>query len=164
MPFPKPFGGSRKAKVGGLPAILVAVTGDPSDLPSVQAACNLLDPEGDLYIVYVIEVSRGLPVDAELAPATAKGEEVLRKVEVVARELRIEPKAGLLQSRKAGLAIVQEAIDKKVDAVIVGIPYRQVYGAFSMGETAQYVLTHAPCRVVLWRETISPATAGRSIR
>jgi nucleotide-binding universal stress UspA family protein len=137
----------------------VAVGGESSDVDAVKLACELLvSQKGSLYIVYVIEVERGLPVDAEIAPATAKGEEVLTHMEAVAKELRFEAVAELLQSRRSGLAVVQEAVEKQVDAIVIGIPYREVYGAFSLGETAPYVLEHAPCRVILWRDQI-PATA-----
>lgn len=139
----------------GLSSILVAVGGEQSDDGAVTLACRLLTPnKGRLFILYVIEVERGLPLDAEVAPATAKGEEVLRHTEEVAGAYRCVKQAELLQSRQAGSAIVQEAVDKQVEAIVLGTPYRERYGTFSMGETASYVLKNAPCKVLISRDPI----------
>ena len=155
---------TRRPKNEAFLSVLVAVEGRNSDAEAVKLACDLLVPnKGSLYIVYVIEVERGLPLDAEIVPATAKGEEVLKEMEEVARPYRCVVQAELLQSRKAGLAVVQEAVDKEVDAVVVGTAYREEYGAFSLGETVPYVLRNAPCKVVLWRDSIpqAPPTDGK---
>ena len=137
---------TRRLKNRSMSAVLVAVEGEGADDDAVRLASELVDAQkGNLYIVYVIEVERGLPVDAEIAPATAKGEEVLKRMERVSRPYKLETKAELLQSRRAGLAVVQEAVDKQVDAIVVGILYKEVYGSFSLGEMAPYVLKNAPC-------------------
>ncbi len=155
--------GTRKPAKTCLSSVLVAAEGNGCDDEAVRLACELLSSQkGSLYVVYVIEVDRGLPVDAEIVSATAKGEEILKQMEKVAKSYKCETRAELLQSRRTGLAVVREAVEKGVDAIVLGIPYKQVYGSFSMGETAPYVLKNAPCRVILWRdpapETTSPNT------
>ena len=145
-------------------AVLVAVGGENSDEDAVNLACELLHPQkGQLYILYVIEVERGLPLDAEVATGTVKGEEVLKRFQLVADAHKFETTAELLQSRRAGLAVVQEAVDKRVDAIVLGVPYREIYGSPSLGDTAPYVLNNAPCRVILWRDLIpeAPFTNGQ---
>ena len=134
-------------------AVLVTVTGNQSDEEVVRLACELVDSKkGRVYILYVIEVERGLPVDAEIGPATAKGEEVLKHVEQVAKAYKCPTEAEMVQARQAGLAVVQEAVEKSVDTILLGIPYREAYGSFSMGDTIPYVLKNAPCRVIVWRD------------
>ena len=134
-------------------SVLVAVTGETSDDEAVRLGCGLLNSsKGGLYILYVIEVERALPVDAEIGPATAKGEEVLKHMEQVAKPFKHKTQAELLQSREAGYAVVQEAVDKQVDAIVLSVPYTERYGSFSLGHTVPYVLEHAPCKVILWRE------------
>lgn len=150
-----------------LSSALVAVTGNSADVPAVRLACEMLNKQdGKLYLLYVIVVERGVPLDAEITPATAKGEDVLRHLEEVAREYRCEMAAELLQSRQSGPAIVQEAVDKEAGAIILGIPYLEKYGTFSMGESAPYVLKNAPCRVILWRDSpqINEATVATSLQ
>ena len=156
---------SRKTKENGLSSILVAVSGETSDEEAVRLACHLLNPgKGDLFVVYVIEVGRGLPVDAEVAPATARAEEVLKHMEEVTRPFKCNIQAELLQSRSAGPAVVQEAVDKQVDAIVLGVGYHEVYGSFSLGETAPYLLRTAPCRVILWRDPMSKLMLGNRQR
>jgi len=148
---------SRKLKSFGYSAVLVAVEGEGSDDDAVKLACDLLgSTSSTLYIVYIIEVDRGLPLDveAEIAPATAKGEEILKDMEEVAKPHKLNVQAELLLSRRAGSAVVQEAVDKQVDAIVLAVPYQQQYGLFSIGDTADYVLKTAPCRVILWRNFI----------
>ncbi len=147
---------SRKSKENGLSSILVAVAGENSDEEAVKLACQLLSSgKGNLHVVYVIEVERGLPVDAEITPATARAEEVLKHMEEVTRPFKCNVQAELLQSRRAGPAVVREAVDKRVDAIVLGVGYHEVYGSFSLGETAPYLLRNAPCRVILWRDPAS---------
>ena len=157
---------AKTEKREGLSSILVTVSGEPSDENAVRLSCRLLNPQkGELHILYVIEVERALPVDAEVAPATAKGEEVLRHMEQVAQSYnRHTIKAELLQSREAGSAVVQEAVDRQVGAIVLGIPYKSIYGSFTMGTTAPYILKNAPCQVILWRDLVpgNPVGDGRN--
>ena len=48
-------------------------------------------------------------------------------------------------------AIVDEAIESDVDAIVVGVDYQRPYGRFRLGRLPQYVLAHAPCEVWLFR-------------
>ena len=146
----------RKPKNGGLSSALVSVEGYSSAQDAVELACELIGGQkGALYIVYVIEVERSLPLDSEIVAATAKGEEVLKAMERIADPFKCDVHAELLQSRRAGLAIVQEAAEKQVDAIVLGANYATQYGSFSLGETVPYVLSKAPCKVILWRNAVS---------
>ncbi len=147
-----------------LSSALVAVRGDTCDGEVVQLACELLkSSKGMLYILHVIEVERGLPVDAEIDLATARGEEVLRHLERVAARYKCKTKAELIQARHAGSGVVQEAVDKGVDSIVLGIPFRERFGSFSLGETVPYVLKNAPCKVILWREPMWGTQDRRSV-
>ena len=135
-------------------SILVPVTGESSDENVVRLACELLGGQkGQLHILYVIEVERGLPLDVEIIPATAKGEEVLKHMEEVAKTYKCKTEAELVQARQSASAVVQQAVEKDVDTVIVGTPYTERYGSFSLGATIPYVVKNAPCRVIVWRDS-----------
>ena len=62
----------------------------------------------------------------------------------------------LLQAREAGQAIVDEARDRGVDAIILGIGYKRLIGAFQVGRTADFVLKNAPCQVWVVRQGVAP--------
>jgi len=131
--------------------ILVPVNGSQASMDALSLACLLAKRnKGKVYAVYVIEVARALPLDADLSPEAGKGEEVLAKAEKLAGSMDSQVTGELLQARDAGHAIVDEAIERDVDGIIVGIDDKDV-GEFQTGTTSRYVLRNAPCRVVLLR-------------
>jgi nucleotide-binding universal stress UspA family protein len=141
-----------------LKEILVPVDGSRASLEALTLACLLAKRnKGRVYAVYVVEVARTLPLDADLSPEARQGEDVLTRAEQVADSLDFEVTGELLQARDAGHAIVDEAIERDVDAVLLGMEYKRPLGEFQMGRTSQYVLRHAPCQVVLCR-----SAAGRT--
>ncbi len=138
--------------------VLVLVKGDQSDGDALGLACDLVKShKGKIIALYVIQVERRLPVDAEIESATAKGEEVLKDVEELVKDHKCELEAELLQAREIGPAVVQEALERGVEAIVMGIPYKIRYGSFSLGDDIPYILRHAPCRVILWREPMGEA-------
>lgn len=137
--------------------ILVPVDGSQASLEALALACLLAKRnKGRVYAVYVVEVARTLPLDADLSPEARQGEEVLARAEQVADSLDFEVTGELLQARDAGHAIVDEAIERDVDGILLGIEYKRPLGEFQMGWTCQYILRHAPCQVVCCRS----ATGG----
>ncbi len=133
-------------------SVLASVCGDESDEEVVRLACGLVKQNrSKLFILYVIEVPRDLPIDAEIRGETDAAEEVLTSMESVAREMRCRPQAELLQSRKVGAAVVQEAVEREATTIVLGTGYREDFGGFSLGDTVPYVLEHSPCRVIVYR-------------
>ena len=138
---------------------LVAVSGNPADELAVRFAAQMIESQrGCLYIVHVIEVDRGLPVDSELPFHTSRADDLLDSMERTAKPYKCKVYSELLQARRAGHAIVNEAAERDVDVVVIGMPYKTRYGKFTMGEAVPYVLEHAPCRVILWRGEIPEET------
>lgn len=138
--------------------VLVPVNGNPTDDDIVALACGLAKRQrAEVYAMYVIEVNRRLPLDAELASETSHGEATLDRAERQAHELGVDLKTELVQARDVGTAIVDEALARQVELIILGMPYRKKFGEFDLGKTAPYVLKHAPCSVWIAREPM-PAT------
>ena len=135
--------------------ILVPVDGSEASLDALALACLLAKRnKGRVYAVYVIEVARTLPLDAELTPQARQGEEILTRAEEVAHSLDFEVAGELLQARDAGHAIVDETIERNVDGIILGMSYKRPLGEFQMGRTAQYVIKNAPCQVIVSRAAV----------
>ena len=132
--------------------ILVPVGGNSVDEEVIRLACNLAKkPKAQVYVVYIIEVERSLPLDAQVDSETKKAEAVLGNAEDIAAEEHCEIETDLLQAREAGPGIVDEAMERGVDLIIMGIGYKRHLGAFDLGKTAPYVLKEAPCHVLLYR-------------
>lgn len=137
--------------------ILVPVGGNSVDEEVIRLACVLAKkPKAQVYIVYVIEVERSLPLDAQVDSETRKAEVVLANAEDIGAEEHCEMETDLLQAREAGPGIVDEAIERGVDLIIMGIGYKRHLGAFDLGKTVPYVLKEAPCHVLLYRGHASP--------
>ncbi len=134
-------------------SVLVQVTGARSDSHVVRLACELLESRrSTLHILYVIEVSRDTPLDAVVADDSSVGEQVLEAMERVAGQYNCTLEAHLVQARESGTAVVREAVEKNVEAIVVGTSVAEVYGQYSLEQHVPYVLRHAPCRVILSRE------------
>jgi len=66
----------------------------------------------------------------------------------------------LLQAREVGAALVDEAIERAADLLVLSLPYRKRFGGdFAIGRTIPYVLKNAPCAVWVVREPIAEETA-----
>jgi nucleotide-binding universal stress UspA family protein len=136
--------------------ILVPVTGRPVDDEVMRLACQLAKKtKGKIWAVYVITVKRSLPLDAEIKSETAKSETILDHIATVAEEADYQVETDLLQSREVGPTIVDEAIEREVDLIIMGLSYKQRFGQFSLGSVLPYVLQNAPCQVILYHQYTS---------
>jgi nucleotide-binding universal stress UspA family protein len=133
--------------------ILVPINGNPTDDDMISLACGLAKRQrGEVYAMYVIEVKRTLPLDADLPPESSRGEEALDRAQSIAEREGIQLKSELVQARDVGTAIVDEAVARQAELIILGMPYRKKFGEFDLGKTAPYVLKHAPCSVWIARE------------
>ena len=138
--------------------LLVPVTGKKADDDIVRTACVLARrSKGKVYVVHVIQVSRALPLDAEVQPETQSGESVLANAEKIANIMDCQVETEILQARETGPAIVDEAVERGVDMIIMGLEYKKPFGEFDMGDTVPYILRNAPCRVLLWRGSMEEA-------
>lgn len=135
-----------------LRSILVYVNGDVTDEEVVQIACSVAKRnKARIYVIYVIEVKRTLPLNAEIQADMDRGEKILETAERVAEDSDYQVETEILQAREIGSAIVDEAVERGVDLTIMGIPYRPRLGDFELGPRATYVLKNSPSRVWLIR-------------
>ncbi len=135
--------------------VLVPVDGSPAAFEALTLACALAKKrKGTVYAVHVIEVARNLALDAELVDEARRGEEVLTRAEEIANDLDYKVEGEILQARDAGHAIVDEAMERHVSAIVMGVDYDTSLGEFALGHTAQYVIKHAPCQVILLRAAV----------
>ncbi|GAI46229.1 unnamed protein product, partial [marine sediment metagenome] len=120
---------------------------------AIKLACWLAKKnKGKICAVYVITVKRSLPLDAEIESEIQEAEGILNRMESVAEEQNYEVETDLLQAREAGSSIVEEAVERKVDLILMGVKYKRRFGQFSLGDTVPYVLKNAPCHVILYHQ------------
>jgi nucleotide-binding universal stress UspA family protein len=136
--------------------VLVPVSGNGVDSEVIGLACEIAEKNGaTVYVVYVIEVDRSMPLDAPDVAKTSVAEDILVRAEDIARADGYQIDTGLIQAREAGAAIVEEARDGGVDLIVMGVGYRRRLarrpGEFDIGDTTSHVLREAPCHVILYR-------------
>ena len=138
--------------------ILVPVNGSPASEASFLWVCGLLHrAQSDLHAVYITELPLEFDMTTEFVMQDHQGEGVLARIERMAAEHRCHVRAQLLQARHAGPAIVQEALDRRMDLIVLGIPRQRGVGLPAVNSTASYVLANAPCEVVCYREAVPSA-------
>jgi nucleotide-binding universal stress UspA family protein len=97
----------------------------------------------------VIEVPMTLPLDAKMLVEKDKGEKALDQAEMIAKEYGVPVDTKLVQARSAGKAIVEEAIKRKSDLIMLGQPGKHDVAEIIGGKTINYVAQNAPCKVLI---------------
>jgi nucleotide-binding universal stress UspA family protein len=134
--------------------ILVPVTGTQADEEAIELACRLAKPDkSEIYVICIIAVKRELPVNADLEAEIQNAEGILVSMEKVARRENYKIETEVLQAREPGPAIVSEAIERRIDMILLGLIYKVRFGEFSLGEVVPYVLKNSPCRVMLYQSS-----------
>jgi len=136
---------------------VIALNGGPTDsrivrLVSEQARLT----KAELIAVHVLEIDWTLPLDSDVSGLTDEVQRVLDSAEAIAEQSKVRLEPVLLQARDVGAAIVDEAVERTADLLVVGLPYRKRFGGeFAIGRTIPYILQNAPCAVWVVREPIS---------
>ncbi len=134
-------------------SILVPVAGTEADDEAVALACRLAKKaKSKIWSVYVITIERTLPVEAEIEPEIQKAEGILNHIEEVAGQENCEVQTDVLQAREVGPAIIDEAVERGADLILMAIKHKRHFGEFSLGDVVPYVLKNAPCPVILYQK------------
>ncbi len=135
-------------------SILVPVAGTTADDEAILLACRLAKKaKSKIWSVYVITIERTLPLEAEIETEIHRAEGILDHVEEVAEQEDYKVQTDVLQARDAGPAIIDEAVERGADLIVMGIGQKRHFGQFSLGNVVPYVLKNAPCRVILYQNS-----------
>jgi nucleotide-binding universal stress UspA family protein len=133
--------------------ILVPVTGTEADDETMRLACWMAKKDkSKLYAMYVITIKRSLPLEAEIESETRRAEELLTRMEKVADSEDYRLETDLLQAREVAPTIIDEAVERKIDLILMGVKYQRRFGQFSLGSIVPYILKNAPCQVILYSQ------------
>ena len=131
--------------------VLVPVSGGDSDEQAVRLACSLVKKKGTVYLFNVLEVARDLPLDAPPQSDVERSDALLERMERVGHSEKRNVETEAVQAREAGPTVVNEAIERSVDAIVMGVDYSEARGEFELGSAVNYVLRRAHCQVWLSR-------------
>jgi basic amino acid/polyamine antiporter, APA family len=134
-------------------SIIVPIApGYPSD-EAMDVACRLARERGSRIVaVTVIEVPLELPLDAYLPEEVQEANEQLDEARAIGESYGVNVIARLVRARNSGRAIVDEAVRRGSEIIVMGGPRRVRLAAGRraiFGDTVDFVLKHAPVRVMV---------------
>jgi nucleotide-binding universal stress UspA family protein len=140
---------------------LVALSGHPNGTRLIGLVAELAKlRKAELIGVHVVEVDWSTPLDVDVAGRSEEIQQVLDLAEGTAEAAGVKLESVLLQARDVGAALVDEAVERDADLLVVGLAYRTKFGGdFAIGRTIPYVLKNAPCAVWVVREPIQEETS-----
>jgi APA family basic amino acid/polyamine antiporter len=131
--------------------LVPVVPGHPSD-EALDVACSLAVERGaKIVALSVLEVPLELPLDAALPALEAEANSELDEAVAIGDSYGVKVVDRLVRSRSAATAIVEEAERRGAEIIVVGAARRVLVGSHArvFGRTVDYVLKHAPCRVMV---------------
>jgi APA family basic amino acid/polyamine antiporter len=129
-------------------SILVPIVSGPESREAVQLAARLAaERASTIVLLRVIVVPLELPLDADLHEQMRTADELLDEAAAVASLYGVRVVERIVRARQAGRAIVEEAERRGSQIIVLGAPRGSHRAIF--GHTVDYVLKHAPCRVMV---------------
>jgi nucleotide-binding universal stress UspA family protein len=150
LPLPENGKGDRAAQPH---SIIVAVTGSEMDREIVSTACTLAKLKNvKVFAIYGIEVPRTLQIDDPMIEQTQRANDALDQAVTIAKKLNVDIEPEIVQSRHFGQSLLEESKEHNAVVIILGAPYHlRRDGQFDLGETAEYLMKNAPCKLWLVR-------------
>ena len=135
---------------------VVALSGHPNGQRLIRLVAEVAKVhKAKLIGVHVVEIDWSMPLDMDIAGRSDEIQQILDLAEGTAESVGVTLEPVLLQARDVGAALVDEAVEREADLLVVGLAYRTKFGGdFAMGRTIPYVLKNAPCAVWVVREPI----------
>ena len=133
--------------------VLVALAGTSADPDVIRLVAPIAkSAKASVIGIHVIEVRWNLPLDAVMEAELDRGEQLLESAKKVAEQAGFSLETELLQAREAAAAIIDTAVDRKCDLIVVAMPFRKRLGRVYIGRTVQNVYVNAPCAVLAYRQ------------
>jgi nucleotide-binding universal stress UspA family protein len=135
---------------------VVALSGHPNGQRLVRLVGEMARAQkAEVIGVHVVEIDWSMPLDMDIAGRSDEIQQILDLAEGTAESVGVTLEPVLLQARDVGAALVDEAVERDADLLVIGLAYRTKFGGdFAMGRTIPYVLKNAPCAVWVVREPI----------
>jgi basic amino acid/polyamine antiporter, APA family len=132
--------------------ILVPLVDRSVSEQAVAIGCRLaIDRGAAVTAVTVVEVPMELPLDAHMEAQDELARDVLAEARAIGDLHGVAVVGRTIRARAAGEAIVALATATDCEAIVLSAPRKRRAGAHSplFGQTVDFVLKHAPCRVML---------------
>jgi APA family basic amino acid/polyamine antiporter len=134
--------------------IVVPVVRSPESEDALIAAARLAADRGStIVLLHVLEVPLDRPLTADLGALEDRAHDLLDDAQALLEEYGVRVVSRLVRARSTPRAIVDEAVARNAELIVVGAPRTARLGRRLLGRTAEKVLKLSPVRVLV--------TAGR---
>ena len=129
--------------------VLVPVKPGRASEEAIDLSCRLAADRGaSIAALSVIVVPLDQPLDTKLEEEERMADEALDVAAAIAELYGVKFTERLVRARHAGRAIVDDAIRRHSEIIVMGAP-RGGSGRGVFSDTVDFVLKHAPCRVMV---------------
>lgn len=131
--------------------IVIVALRDKQSLGSLlDLACRMAKTmNASIVAVHVVEVPVTLDLGAQSDELDSAGRAILQEAQRQAAKSFGVISTELIRARHAGKAIVDEAKQHGSDLLVLGYCHKNPISEVLLGSTAQYVMRHGPCRVIV---------------
>ncbi|MDE3189870.1 MAG: amino acid permease [Acidobacteriota bacterium] len=133
--------------------IVVPVAPGYASDEAMDLACRLAtERRATIVALTILEVPLELPLDALMPEALAEANRDLDEAGAIGESYGVRVIPRIVRARNSGRAIVDEAKRRQTEIIVMGGPRRVRLAAGKkriFGDTVDYVLKHAPCRVMV---------------
>ncbi len=127
-------------------------------------ACQLAtERNSSIDALYVIEVPLNLPIDASLPEERERARQVLERAAQAADQFKVKLTPVVVTARSAGRAIVEEAIARRSEVIVLGSQGKRRIADKVFGRTIDYVLNNLPCEAIINVIPKAPAHDERGV-
>jgi len=153
LPRPVPQEVARAVRsVGAVQTILVPILEHYYSERAVELASRLGQMQkATILLGYVVEVPRTLPLGVPLPQVEEQAREFLAQAKTICGMHALQAQVELLRVREVGEGIARVARDRGVDLIVLGISPGERLSEGSTARTAESLLRHAPCEVIIDR-------------
>jgi basic amino acid/polyamine antiporter, APA family len=132
--------------------VLVPIVSRDESEAAIDLACRLATERGASIVgLHVIEVPLDLPLDAEFPDEVElRANDLLDEARAIGDAYGVNVIGRIVRARRPGPAIVEEATRRHSEIIVMGAPRRDARRRGRVfGDTVDYVLKNAPCRVMV---------------
>ena len=130
--------------------IVVPVVRTAETEEALVAAARLAAERGaTIVLVTAVEIPLSLPLSADLPDEEARADELLDEARAIVEGYGVKAITRLVWARRAGPAIVEEAMRRNAELIVVGASRRFGRRGPVFGKTVDYILKTSPVRVLV---------------
>ena len=138
------------SKEGEYRRLLVPVKLGPIGVEVFATALRLAEELGaSITAVHVVPVPLDEPLDAPLYDQEERAASSLAEAKLLAAEHGVEVDAEVVRARAIGAAVIEQALERGADLIVMGSSPRWRRQSRLFGPTVDYVLRKAPCEVMV---------------